>query len=80
MFNVTTSADIATHVGNLRIAAACLLMYWHQDDRDVLHWMLKATTDIILDFRSVGTGSAFAMSKFGPAANFLHRQVASSCL
>ena len=55
-----------------RLAAALLITYWHKEKPDVLHWLKRALSDIVLEFYPYGVGSNFDLAKFGPWVELAH--------
>ena len=56
---------VKTQLAGRRIAAVCLIMFWHREDKSMFEALLQASADIIICFRSCGQGSNFLALKFG---------------
>jgi hypothetical protein len=54
-----------------RVAAVSLIMYWHKDCHDMFEALMAGSCDVVYDFRSMGTGSAFEATKYGHAGRCL---------
>jgi hypothetical protein len=44
----------------IRVACACLILFWNKHDEHVMHWLTAASTDITLDLRKHGSTSAIS--------------------
>ena len=55
---------------DLRLAAALLIVYWHKENDNVLHWMKREMSNLVLEFFPYGVGSNFYLEKFGALIEF----------
>ena len=55
---------------DLRLAAALLIVYWHKENDNVLHWMKREMSNLVLEFFPYGIGSNFDLEKFGALIEF----------